>query len=90
MPLILYFSHIFTMNAVLEKISRKILKKNKSKFYLTVSFCLKHDNVIYRWKTYEKTNILTYNMLKSVAKCVIVIFLNILGIIKLTKIPPRP
>ena len=29
-------------------------------------FCLKHNDVVYRWKVYEKTN---NNMLKSVAKC---------------------
>ena len=69
-PLILYFSHIFIFNTVLEKISGKIFfEKLTYTFYLTVPFCLKHNNVVYRWKVYEKTNNLTYNMLQSVLKC---------------------
>ena len=69
MPLILYFSHIFTLNAVLEKISRKIFKKKINERVLLFDVIIWHNNVIYRWKPYEKTNILTYNMLKSVVKC---------------------
>ena len=30
---------------------------------------LKHNTAVYRWKAYEKTNNLAYDMLKSVAKC---------------------
>ena len=41
MPLILYFSHIFTSSTVLEIISRLM-------FNLTVPFCLEHDNVVHR------------------------------------------
>ena len=43
--------------------------KIKVYFYLTVLFCLEHDNVLHRWKVYEKSNNLTYNMLKSVVIC---------------------
>ena len=68
-PLILYFPHIFISNTVLEKISRtNFFLKINVYFYLTVPFCLKHNNVVYRWKAYEKAHNLTFNMLKSVAK----------------------
>ena len=87
-PLILYFSHIFIFNVVLEIISQTIyffLKINVS-FHLTVPFCLQHYNVIHWKKAYDKTNILTYDMLKSVANVKVKSsFLNIFGIIKLTK-----
>ena len=87
MPLILYFSHIFIFNTVLERNYGRIVLKINVYFYLTVPFCLKHNNIVYRWKAYVKTNKLTYNILQSVAKCE---SNCILGIIKLTKIPPRP
>ena len=54
----LYFSYIFTLNTVFEKISGMIFKKINIYFYFTVLFCLKHNNVVYRWKAYNKTNIL--------------------------------
>ena len=49
-------------------ITEEIVLKINVYFYLTVPLCLKHNDVVYRWKALEKTNILTYNMFKSVAK----------------------
>ena len=51
MLLILYFSHIFTLSAALEKISRNTFFFVINVYcYLTVPFCLKHNNGLWsRW-----------------------------------------
>ena len=51
------------LNAVL-KISRKIFILDKRVLLFDGPICLRHNNVVYRWKAYEKTNILTYNKLE--------------------------
>ena len=45
------------------------LYNGMSVYFLMVLFCLQGDNIVHTYKTYEMTNDLTYNMLKSVAKC---------------------
>ena len=92
MPLTLYFFTYFHFERCLRKnTTEDISSKINVYFYLTVPFCLKHNNIVYRWKAYKKTNIwriICWNRWRNVE--VVVIFINILGIIKLTKIPLRP
>ena len=91
MPLLLYLSHICALNAVLEKISQNIFFKLTYTFTWRSHFpsnitMLYIDEKLMPRETFWR--ILFRNRWRNVE--VIVIFLNILGIIKLTKTPPRP
>ena len=83
--LILNFSHIFIFSIVLEIISRKIFFLINVYFYLTVPFCLEYNDVVHRWKAYEKANNLTYYMFEISGE-----MWELLVKMKLTKIQPLP
>ena len=54
MPLLVYFSHLFTFNTVLEKYEGHFFLTINVYFYLTVPLCRKHNNAVYKWKAHEE------------------------------------
>ena len=66
---LVFVTYFYFQHCLINNIAEDIFLKINVYFYLMVPFCLGYDNVVHRSKYCVKTNNLTYNMLKLVAKC---------------------